>query len=148
MKTSENHTLEQILESAVIASWKDLTHGADPEQIQIEYNILAGGTLDGLQIWSSITRGHWLLLCEYWMSASNSHSSGVRFENGYASECLARTLELVMQDQKMFALPPNLGRRGLIQIPRPTETEIATAAALVKATCDLFSTAHMEPALA
>lgn len=148
MKLSENHTLEQVLESAVIASWRDLTNGTQPELIHIEYNVAASGALDDLRIWSSITRGHWLLVCEYGMSASNSDSSGVHFENGYHSECLARTLESVMQGQKMFALPPDLGRPGLLQIPRPTETEIATAAASVKAICDRFSTAHLERALA
>jgi hypothetical protein len=148
MKLSENHTLEQILESAIVASWEDLTHGAQPGLIHIEYNFAVGGTLDGLKIWSSIARGHWLLLCEYWMSASNSHSSGVRFENGYQSEGLAHTLELVMQRQNAFALPPNLGRPGLLQIPRPAEAESAAAAALVKAMFDRFRSALAQPALA
>jgi hypothetical protein len=39
------------------------------------------------------------------MSASNSHGSGVRFDNGYHSEGLAHTLEFVMQHQSDFALP-------------------------------------------
>lgn len=147
MKLSEKHTLEQMLESAIVASWKDLTNGADPELIHIEYDFATGGTVDDLRIWSSIARGHWLLLCEYWMSASNSHRSGVRFENGFQSERLAHTLEFVMQGQNMFALPPNLGRPGLLQIPRPTETEIATATTSVSAICDRFSTAHAAPVL-
>jgi hypothetical protein len=52
-----------------------------------------------------------------------------------------------MQEQKMFAPPPDLGRQGLLQIARPTETEIGTAAALMMAICDRFSTAHTGPAL-
>jgi hypothetical protein len=59
MKHSANHTLEQILEYSIVASWKDLTHGVQPGLIHIEYNFAAGGTLDDLRIWSSITRGHW-----------------------------------------------------------------------------------------
>jgi hypothetical protein len=127
MKLTESHTLEQMLEAATVASWKELTNGAQPELIHIEYNF-AGGTLDDLRIWSSTTRGHWLLICEYWMSASDSHNSGMRFDNGYHSEGLAHTLEFVMQHQNSFALPPKLGRPGLLQIPRPTEAEIAAAA--------------------
>ena len=148
MKLSENHTLEQILESAIVASWEELTHGAQPGLIHIEYNFAAGGTLDGLKIWSSIARGHWLLLCEYWMSASNSHSSGVRFDNGYQSEDLAHTLEFVMQRQNAFALPPNLGRPGLLQIPRPTEAEIEAATASVSEAFDHLNSALAEPVLA
>ncbi|HZQ19040.1 MAG TPA: hypothetical protein VFA90_09980 [Terriglobales bacterium] len=147
MKLSENQTLEQILESAVLASWKDLTNGARPELIHIEYNFAAGGTLDDLRIWSSITRGRWLLICEYRMSPANSHSSGIRFENGYHSELLASTLEWVMQNQRTLALPANLSRPGLLQIPRPTEAEMAAAAASVTAICDGFNSAHIQPAL-
>jgi hypothetical protein len=42
----------------------------------------------------------------------------------------ANTLEFVMQCQNMFALPPNLGRQGLLQIPTPTRAEIAAAASV------------------
>jgi len=58
MKFTDNHTLEQILESAIVASWEGLTNGASPERIHIEYNFTAGGTVDDLRIWSSIARGH------------------------------------------------------------------------------------------
>jgi hypothetical protein len=148
MKLTENHTLEQILKSAIVASWEDLTHGAEPRLIHIEYNFAAGGTLDDLRIWSSITRGHWLLACEYRMSASNSHPSGVRFDNGYQSEGLAHTLKFVMQHQNAFAIPPNLGRPGLLQIPCPSEAEIAVAAASVREAFDHVSSALAEPVLA
>jgi hypothetical protein len=148
MKPTENHTLEQILESAIVASWKDLTNGAQPGLIHIEYNFAAGGTLDNLRIWSSVTRGHWLLVCEYGMSASNSQSSGVRFDNGYQSQGLAHTLEFVMQRQNTFAPPPNLGRPGLLQIPRPTEAEIEAATASVSEALDHLNSALADPVLA
>ena len=146
MKLSEKHTLEQMLESAIVASWRDLTNGVQPELIHIEYNF-AAGTVNNLSIWSSMARGHWLLVCEYWMFASSSHSSGVRFDNGYHSEDLAHILEFVMQDQNLFALSPNLGRPGLLQIPRPTETEIAAAETSISAIFEHFSSAHAQPAL-
>jgi hypothetical protein len=148
MKLTENHTLEQILESAIVASWEDLTNGTEPVLIHVEYNLTAGGTVDDLRIWSSIARGHWLLVCEYWMSASNSHSSGVRFDNGYHSEGLAHTLAFVMQHQNAFALPPNLGRPGLLQIPRPTEAEIGAAQTSVREAFDPLSSALAELVLA
>jgi hypothetical protein len=148
MKLTENQTLEQILESAIVASWQDLTNGAQPGLIHVEYNFTAGGTLDDLRIWSSITRGHWLLICEYGMSASKSHSGGVRFDNGYHSEGLAHTLEFVMQRQNSFALPPNLGRPGLLQIPCPTQAEIGAAAASIREAFDHVSSELAEPVLA
>jgi hypothetical protein len=58
MKFTENHTLEQILESAIVASWEDLTNGTEPVLIHVEYNLTACGTVDDLRIWSSIVRGH------------------------------------------------------------------------------------------
>jgi hypothetical protein len=146
MKLTENLTLEEILESAIVASWESLTNGAQPELIHIEYNF-AAGTLDDLRIWSSLTRGHWLLVCEYWMSASGSHRSGVRFDNGYYSEGLAHIIEFVMQRQNAFALPANVGRPGLLQIPRPTEAEIAAAAVSVREAFDHVDSELAEPVL-
>ena len=148
MKFTENHTLEQILESAIVASWKDLTNGAQPGLIHIEYDFTAGGNVDDLRIWSSIARGHWLLVCEYSLCASNSHSSGVRFDNGYHSEGLAHALEFVMQHQNAFALPPKLGRPGLLQISRPTEAEIGAAQTSVREAFDPVSSALAELVLA
>jgi hypothetical protein len=131
MKPNENESLERILESAVVLSWADLMRGAQTGLIHIEYGFAAGGTLDYLKFWSSITRGHWLLACQYWMSASKFHRTGVHFDNGYQSEGLARILESVMQHQTAFSLPADLGRQGLLQIPTPTQKESVGAAASV-----------------
>ncbi len=122
---NSNGNLEGILESAVIISWADLMRAAETGLIHIEYGFSPTGTLDYLKVWSSITRGHWLLACEYWMSANTFHAAGVRFDNGYESEGLAHILESVMQHQDSFVLPPNLGRQGLLQIPTPTQAESA-----------------------
>jgi hypothetical protein len=131
-----NGNLEKILESAIVISWADLTRGAPTGLIHIEYAFAAGGTLDYLKGWSSLTRGHWLLASQYWMSANTFHRAGIGFENGYKSEGLAHILEIAMQHQNSFALPPNLGRQGLLQISTPTAGEIAAAAALVKIAFD------------
>ena len=144
----ENKSLERALESAIIASWTDLMHGAQAGLIHVEYGFAATGTLEYLKVWSSLTRGHWLLVCEYWMSANPFHGAGVRFENGYQSEELARILEFVMQHQNSFLLPPNLGRQGLLQIPTPTEEESAAAAITVNEAIPSFGSPPARPALA
>jgi hypothetical protein len=148
MKPYENQSLERILESAILVSWADLMRGAQTGLIHIEYGFAAGGTLDYLQVWSSITRGHWLLACGYRMSASKFHGTGVHFDNQYQSEGLAHILEFVMQHQTAFVLPPDCGRLGLLQIPTPTEEESMAAAASVREAFDRFGSVLAQPALA
>jgi hypothetical protein len=136
MSANESQSLERVLESAVVVSWADLMRGAQAGLVQIEYDFAAGGTLDDLKFWSSITRGHWLLAVEYWASPSKSHSTGVHFENGYESDALKHILNLVMQHQSKFSLPVNLGRQGLLQIAAPTQQENVLASVLVNETLD------------
>jgi hypothetical protein len=131
-----NGKLERILESAVVISWADLTGGTATGLIHIEYGFAAGETLDYLKLWSSLSRGHWLLACEYWMSENASHGAGIAFNNGYQSEGLAHILESVMQHQNSFVLPPNRGRQGLLQISTPKAEEIAAASALINVAFD------------
>jgi hypothetical protein len=148
MKSEVNQTLERILGSAVIVSWADLMHDAQTGLIHIEYGFAPTGTLDYLKVWSSVTRGHWLLACEYWMSASTFHGVGVRFENGYESVGFGHILESVMQHQTSFVLPPNLGLHGLLQIPTPTEEEAAAAGDWIRDALDRLDVTLAEPALA
>jgi hypothetical protein len=148
MKADENQGLEQVLESAVVVSWADLMPGAQTGLIHIEYGFAPGGTLDYLKLWSSITPGHWLLACEYWMMTSTFHNRGVHFDNGYQSEGLAYILESLMQHQDRFSLPTDFGRQGLLQIPTPTEEESTAAAAAVSEAFDHLGSALAEPALA
>src|SRR5579862_8356418 len=143
-----NGNLELILESAVAVSWGDLMRGAETGLVHVEYGFAPTGTLDYLKVWSSITRGHWLLACEYWMSENTFHGAGVRFDNGYASEGLAHILESIMQHQNSFVLPSNLGRQGLLQISAPTAEDSATAAARVRLAFDGLASPLAEPAVA
>jgi hypothetical protein len=145
-KMDKNQNLDQVLESAVIANWADLTRGAESGLIHVEYDFVPAGTLDYLQVWSSITRGHWLLTCAYRMSASTlSRKTGVYFENGYESVGLAHILELVVAHQSAFAAPRNLGRAGLLQIATPTQNEILAAAASVSDAFGHVSSAVADP---
>jgi hypothetical protein len=148
MKLNENQSLERILESAIVVSWADLMRGAQTGLIHIEYGFALDGSLEYLKILSSLTRGHWLLVCQYWMSASMSHSSGVRYDNGYRSEGLARMLEFIMRHQDTFSVPPDLGREGLLQIQTPTEEEISAAVASISEAFDRIGFAPAQPALA
>jgi hypothetical protein len=148
MKLESAGSLDRILESAVVSNWTDLMHGALTGLVHIEYGFASLGTLDYLKVWSSITRGHWLLACEYWTTENTFHGTGVRFDNGYQSEGLAHALEVVMKNQDSFVLPPNLGRQGLLQISTPTEEEVTAAAALVNEACDHLGSPLAEPALA
>jgi len=148
MNPSENPNLERTLESAIVVSWTDLVHDAQAGVIHIEYGFAPTGTLDYLKVWSSLTRGHWLLACEYWMSASTFHGTGVTFDNGYESEGLAHILEFAMQHQSSFLLPANLGRQGLLQISTPTVEQILAATALVNRALDVHGSPLAEPVLA
>ena len=148
MKLYQDQNLERVLESAVVASWADLMGGRQNGLIHIEYGFAASGTLDHLQVWSSIKRGYWLLACSYWMSASNLHDSGVHFDNGYQSEGLARNLAVVMEHQHAFAPLPNLGRQGLLQITTPTELESIAAAASMRDAVDCVNSPLAETWLA
>jgi hypothetical protein len=132
-------SLERILESAAVISWADLTRGTPTGLIHIEYGFAASGTLDYLKVWSSLSRGHWLLACEYWMSANTFHVAGIGFENGYQSARLSHVLEVAMQHQNSFVLPPNLGRQGLLQISQPTAQESAAASAATDIAFDRLS---------
>jgi hypothetical protein len=116
--------------------------------IHIEYGFAPTGTLEYLKVWSSITRGHWLLACEYWMSANPFHGIGIHFDNGYESEGLAHILEFVMQHQNSFLLPPNLGRKGLLQILTPTQEESAAAAITVNEAIHSSGSLLAQPAVA
>ena len=144
MKFNQDQSLERILESAVIVSWEDLMHGAQKGLIHIEYGFTPSGTLDYLKIWLSMIRGHWLLACEYWMSDSTFHGTGVRFESGYQSEGLAHILESVMQHQTSFLLPEDMGRQGLLQIPTPTQEESTAATALLSEAFDCLGVARTQ----
>jgi hypothetical protein len=148
MKPEEKQNFDRVLESAIVVSWADLMRGAPFGLVHIQYGFAPTGTLDYVQVWSSISRGQWLLACEYWMSPSAFHGSGLRFDNGYHSEALTHILESVMQHQMAFSLPADLGRQGLLQISTPTQEESTAAATAVSAACGRITSMLAEPMLA
>jgi len=147
LSTDHGHNFDQILESAVVASWASLMRATESGSMHIEYDVTPSGALECLQMWSCITRGHWLLVCEYQRAALESHR-GLRFHNGYQSENLARILERVIAHPKAFILPQKLDRARLVQIATPTKKESTAAAIAVNEALHRINSALPEPALA
>lgn len=116
--------MDNILESAVVLSWKDLLRPSQRGLIHIEY--APGTRLPYLKIWqlTGRGRGEWSLVCEYWMSRGPivSPGDGMTFRNDYHSAGLAEMLEVIMQHQDNFA-PSLKPWAGLIQVTPPTAQE-------------------------
>ena len=127
MKVEPRKSLDHILECTVTDNWPALMRAAESGLIHIDYGFGPRDSIKYLKLWISTARRHWFLACEYWMSTSKFHTSGIHFENVYESDDLAHNLKWIMQHQDAFSPPPNLGRNGLIQIETPTEAEIAAA---------------------
>jgi len=124
--TCTNITLDQILESAVVLSWKDLLPGTRTSLVHVEYRLEAGGSLEFLKVWSSITSGHQYLVSEWNPSAAANH---VSFSNDFYSKDLAQMLESIIQHQAAFSKDLTLHRDGLVQIQPPTEEDRRSAEA-------------------
>jgi len=148
MKLDIAQNLDRVLESAVIVSWADLMKDTDAGLIHLEYTFALDSSLESLKVLSSPTRGHWSLVCDYWMSTSASHGSGIHFENGFRSEGLSRTLEFIMEHQQEFVSPLNVGRDGLLQIQTPTGQESTEAARSVREAFCRVNAFSAEPAVA
>jgi hypothetical protein len=140
--------LDRLLGSAVVQSWPDLMKDATAGSLHLEYAFAPDDSLDYLMLWSSKLRGEWDLVCDYWMSTFAFRKRGIHFKNGFRSENLARTLEIIMRHQRTFSPFPNLGRTGVLQIQAPTGEETQAAAqSLSDAFCriDSFSSEPILP---
>jgi hypothetical protein len=120
--------LDKALQFAVVKSWENLTRGSESRSIRVEYQGEPGTALDHLRLWSDRGGGYQHLVCEYWISASPSHASGVHFTNGYHSEELGQALDFIMKNQNQFARPSDACRDGLALIYPPTGDQRAEAA--------------------
>jgi hypothetical protein len=118
--------LDQILESAVVLSWKDLVPAAETGLVHIEYRLGPGGSLEYLKVWLSITRGHRYLVCE-WTGTPSSVANHVSFSNDFYSKDLAQMLESIIQHQAKFFQDLTLHRDGLVQVHPPTEEDRSAA---------------------
>jgi hypothetical protein len=113
--------IDQMLESAVALSWQDLGQTEEKGMVQIEY--APGSPLQYLKIWNLASKGSWDLVCEYRIQPQLPLGTAkLKFSNGYNSETLARTLDMIMQRQGDFASSQGPGA-GLIQVTAPSEQE-------------------------
>jgi hypothetical protein len=114
-------SLDRALEYAIVQSWDELMPDRTSGLIHIEYQTGEDGSTDFLQVWVSIVRGSWKLVCDLWMRPLWSNTTGLHFENDYHSEALARNLDFIMGQEETFPRLPE--RVGLIQIYPPTQEE-------------------------
>ncbi|HET7873190.1 MAG TPA: hypothetical protein VFL42_11805 [Terriglobales bacterium] len=126
----ERVQIDQILESAVVLSWKELLQKSHHGVVEVEYGTAPEPSLQYLKIWLARKRGNWDLICEYWIrsGASIIPAVGLTFSNGYHSARLAQMLKDVMHHHD--GRPDSLSGEtsvGLIVIQSPTENEIQKA---------------------
>jgi hypothetical protein len=114
------HSLEELLNSAIVLNWDAITQSSTPGRVRIEYHIGADGSLEYLKLWSS-AREYWSLICEY--SAHLSHSDGPRFCNGYHSRSLARLLQSIMMCSHSCSPRTN----GMLEVAPPTAEDVEAA---------------------
>jgi hypothetical protein len=130
IRASEQNHLEQMLESAVVLSWKDLMDSSDG-RIQIEFRASTTGSVEYVKVWASgTTRGHWSLICES-QGAGPNPPRRMDFSNKFHSGFLAQTLEYVLANPSQFPTRPD-GFTGLIQVQSPTQDEIMSATERVR----------------
>jgi hypothetical protein len=125
--------LDQAFKYALISACDDLAKATKPRSIHVEYLCEPQAVLDHVSIWSLGAGGYQYLICDYWMSSSSAHPTGIRFVSNRYSEKLARIFDFVMKNQDQFTRPPDACRHGLVQILPPTEEERAEAATWTKA---------------
>ena len=126
--TLENTSIDRILECAVALNWNALAHTNGAIALQVEYRIGSGQFLDYLKLWSSTTRGVWHLVCEYWMQSSSTHESGTTFTAGGSNAGdFTWMLDAIMQHQAAFIHGSSDFMDGLVQINRPTDSDLASA---------------------
>lgn len=125
--SSQNTSIDRILESAVALNWNALAGTSEATALQIEYRIGPDRSIDYLKLWSSTTRGVWNLICEYWMKSSSGHESGTTFNGGKYSGDFTWMLDAIMQHQRAFLLGSPDFVDGLIQVSLPTDADLASA---------------------
>lgn len=113
--------LDRVLECAVVVSWDELMPDPASGLIHIEYETGPDDSLDYLKVWSSVIKGYWNLVCEYWIRPLWSHVTGLRLSRNCHSVDFAQILERVMRHENAFSKLPD--RKGLIQIYPPTQEE-------------------------
>jgi hypothetical protein len=116
-----------MLFNALVFNWNDLMPEAAAGQVQIEYHVGLAGGVEFLKVWGATIRGHWDLICSYWMQSGSSNQSGLQFANGYKSDSFRGMLDSMMQHQDLFQVETASGTDCMIQVSPPTEKERISA---------------------
>jgi len=114
--------LDKAFEFAVILAWEDLMKVNESPSVRVEFQCEPGTSLDYLRVWAARPGDEQDLVCDDWTWTSSAHASGVR-TNGYHSDTLALTLDLIMKNQDQFTRPVDACPDGLVLIYPPTEDE-------------------------
>lgn len=121
------NTIDRILECAVYLNWKDFASGSSPTAVRLEYQTGPTSLLKRLKLWSSVSRVHWKLVCQYWMHPNPTHEQGVMFAKTYSSPGLTRMLDAIMHHQEVFSAAGTDLRDCVVQIASPDEAQCAAA---------------------
>src|ERR1700684_1913832 len=127
LPTMETVRVDAMLTDAVVLSWNDLMPQPASGLIHIEYHVEPLGSVEYMKVWASTVRGYWKLVCEHWMRWDITHRSGLRFNNGYQSDRLAKMLVAIMQHQEIFLVDAAPGKDRMIQVPPPTDADKSVA---------------------
>lgn len=118
------HSLDELLNSAVVLNWEALTQSSTAGRVRVEYHIGADGALEYLKLWNT-AREYWSLVCEF--SAHLGWSDGPRFLNGYHSRSLSRLLQSIMMNQKLGIHGSNPNSNGILEVGPPSTEDIEFA---------------------
>jgi len=122
------NTIVRILECAVLLNWKDFISDSLPVAMQLEYRTAPPThSLECLKLWSSNSRGHWKLICQYWMQLKPTHRQGITFTESHSSAGLTRMLDTIMHHQEIFSVARIGLRDGAVLIASPDERQRAAA---------------------
>ena len=121
------NAINRILECAVYLHWKDFAFDSLPVAVRMKYRTGSTRSLKCLKLWSSVSQGHWKLVCEYWMEPSPAQRQGITFSKSYSSPGFTRMLDAIMQHQGVFSVHhPELQDR-VFQIASPDEAQCINA---------------------
>ena len=130
----------RMLSSALAFNWNDLMPESAAGQIQIEYHVGPGGSVEFVKVWGAKTRGHWDLICSCWMRSGSSTRSGPQFANGHKSDTFRGMLDSIMQHQELFRVETAPGTDCMIQVSPPTEKERISALKMMDVLRDRLTT--------
>jgi hypothetical protein len=119
--------IDRMVESAIYLNWKDFSSESSPTAVRLEYQTGPARSLKCLKLWSSVSRGHWKLICEYTTQPSPTQQQGIAFTKTHSSPGFTRLLDAIMQHQAAFFVGGTDLRDRVVLIAAPDEAQCAAA---------------------